>query len=133
MKYAAEVRSSIKRDLGDLAGVRVDAETAVRLNARAIKLALLHVRAGDTVGARARVERRFRDLPGSGTPLDYAEGVKLSIGYVALGNPERALQVLERVRPLSAAFGYGLRDPDLDPIRNNPRFQRLVAAARPPR
>jgi len=51
-------------------------------------------------------------------------------GIYAAGDIARALHILDRV-PLSAEFGVWLKRPDYDPLRANPRFQRLVEEARP--
>jgi hypothetical protein len=50
---------------------------------------------------------------------------------VALREPDRALELLERVRPRGARLWYYLRAPEFDAIRSNPRFARLVAESAP--
>ena len=51
---------------------------------------------------------------------------------VSLGDREAALAFLEHVQPRRARFWSGLRAPEFDPLRSDPRFQRLVEEARPP-
>jgi len=48
-----------------------------------------------------------------------------------VGDYERAIDDLERVVKLPQNWVPGLLriDPDFDPIRNNPRFQKLVVGA----
>jgi hypothetical protein len=94
-----------------------------------VQVAFLDLDSGDTTAARRHIEQLYERLAGRPGPLDWPEGLDLARGYTALGNRARAEEVLERVRP-TAAFGYGLRDPDLAPLRSDARFQRIVSAAR---
>jgi len=52
--------------------------------------------------------------------------------YTLVGQPERALDVLERLLriPYYVSDRWIAIDPNFDPLRNNPRFRRLVAGAR---
>jgi hypothetical protein len=50
---------------------------------------------------------------------------------VALGESDRALELLERVRPRGARLWFYLRAPEFDAIRSNARFGRLVAESAP--
>jgi hypothetical protein len=49
-----------------------------------------------------------------------------------LGAPEKALDQLEPLLkiPYYLSLGWLAIDPDFDPLRRNPRFQKLVASAR---
>jgi hypothetical protein len=51
---------------------------------------------------------------------------------VAVGDRERALDVLERVQPRGAALWFWLRPAGFDALRADLRFERLVAGSQPP-
>ena len=129
------IRSRIERYLGDTATARADAEKALLMDSTSqadVELILLDVQAGDTARARVRVEKRYRSVMGSRTPLEGNQypGKDLAIALAALGDVDRALVALERT-PVTALFWFALRDPGLDPLRDNARFKQLVERTRP--
>ena len=92
--------------------------------------AALQALAGDTAGGRARLEHAFRQLPDT-AHSDYSEAQWLALGFLRTGDADRALSVLEHVRPQGLTIFYIMRDPGFDPIRDTPRFRALVARNRP--
>jgi TolB-like protein/Tfp pilus assembly protein PilF len=134
--YAYYDRARVRLLLGDVSGARRDAETALRIGPAAAAwmegvLANVEVRAGDTSAARERVERLLRsEHANRPTPLPKWY---LAATLVALGDRDRAIRLLERLGPRGPRLWFRLRFPELDPVRSDPRFQRLVEESRPPR
>ena len=129
--YAARARTHLL--LGETSRARADAETAIRLGAgRVGQAALAAVEAceGDTLAAGARIDSV---IAGAGNPpvLGAIEGHWLSSAFAAARRPERAIDVLEEVKPRGWFLSYFLRLPVFDALRSHPRFQRLVAESRP--
>ena len=125
-------RSQVRLLLGERESARKDVETALLLNPgdRETEAALAQVeaRTGDTLDARTRLERLLRERP---TP-DLEEGQYVIVALDALGQRDRALGVLEQLHPRGVQLWSNLRYPEFDPLRSNPRFQRVVAESRPP-
>ena len=125
-------RSQLRLLLGESDSARRDAETGLVLNPRdrqtEAALAQVEARTGDTVGARNRLERLLRERPTPGLE----EGQYVIVALDALGQRDRALGVLERLRPRGVQLWSDLLYPEFDPLRSNPRFQRVVAESRPP-
>ena len=125
-------RSQIRLLLGERESARKDVETALLLNPgdRETEAALAQVeaRTGDTRDARTRLERLLRERP---TP-DLEEGQYVIVALDALGQHDRALGVLERLRPRGVQLWSDLLYPEFDPLRSNPRFQRVLDESRPP-
>lgn len=133
--FAHQWRARHLMQLGDTAGARAEAVTAIRLGVPEggeEVLALAELRAGDAARARARLDRFLRTLPDTG-PLTFQEVVYAAASFVAFGEETRALDLLERVQLRSGAFWSHLRMPEFDAIRRHPRFERLVQESRPPR
>jgi tetratricopeptide (TPR) repeat protein len=131
--YSARVRLQV----GDTAGARraiARALDQVPLSARSIVLAAqaqVDARLGDTATARATVEPLVAALGPDG-PVAMREGTEIGLALIALGDRARALDLLERVRPRGAWLWSYLVMPFYDPVRTDPRFQRLVREAAPP-
>jgi len=128
-------RAALRLAAGDTAGARVDGETAVRLRpgsdslAAEDVLAALDLRSGDTAGARARLARLRPAAPG---PAE--AGVHQAAAWAALlvgaGEQREAMDFLERARVAPAHLRMHLKEPRFDPLRKDPRFQRLMTALR---
>jgi formylglycine-generating enzyme required for sulfatase activity/TolB-like protein len=133
--YAYVLRALAEFRLGDRAEARADAETAARLRAgfrvpgEAV-LALVELQAADTPAARTRVERLERDIRSAGHPT-ITDAAWVGRALVALGESDRALELLERVRPRGARLWFYLRAPEFDAVRSNARFAKLVAESAP--
>ncbi len=122
---------------GDTAGARRAADRAldlVPLSSRAMVLAAhaqVDAGLGDTAAARATIEPLVAAL-GSEGPTGMREGTEIAAALVALGDRGRALDLLERVRPRSAWLWSYLILSWFDPLRTDPRFQRLIRESAPP-
>ena len=133
--YAYVLRALAHLRLGDRAEARADGETAVRLGAgyrvpgEAV-LVLTQLAAGDTAVARARLDQLAERVGGTSGPT-VTDAAWVGRAFVALGEPARALHLLEQVRPRGARLWYYLESRDFDAVRANPRFRRLVEESRP--
>ena len=134
--FAYVVRGAVRFGRGDRAGAQADADAAVRLrppeftfDTEPLVVALLAT-AGDSVSARARAEQLARSLGGSG-PLPYAEAQGAAIAFAWLGEPDRAMDFLERARGGGVYTWWAMQDPALARLTPNPRYQRLLAELAP--
>ncbi len=123
--------------VGDTAGARRAAARMLELvplasRPQAIAVgAQIAARTGDTAAARAAAEPVAASL-GTEGPLAVREGFETALALVALGERGRALDLLERIRPRGAWLWSYLVMPLFDPLRADPRFQRLVRESAPP-
>lgn len=104
-------------------GVRYLVEGSVRRGGARLRVSA----AGDSAAARSALG----ELDATTSSQDPALAMRgfYAAGLVVVGDRERALAVLEAIAS-SDLFVWYLRSPDLDPIRDDPRFQRIEAAAR---
>ena len=122
---------------GDFACARASADAAVRarpadyLVSTEPLLAALEAHDGDTTAARARLDRLLSQRPDP-AHLDYTAAGWIAGGFMRIGERERALQILVSARPRGINLWNNLRDQVFDPIRDDPRFQRLVEETQPP-
>ena len=120
--------------LGDTAGARADALVAARLPSGGhvsdrTLLAMVDGRTGHVRAAQRSVQGLLEALDTSHpSPL---QGPLVALAFITLGDPERGLDVLERVRPRGAALWFWLRFAGFDPVRSDSRFQRVVEESRP--
>jgi adenylate cyclase len=135
---AYALRARVLLQFGDVAGARRDAEVAVHTGAGDPSvgegaLALVEAATGDTLGARLLVDRRLREAS-SPKPWAGLENNRYTLAgaLVALGEHERALDYLEQIRPRNGFLWLQLTTPEFDPIRDHPRFRRLIEESRPP-
>ncbi|HTR21328.1 MAG TPA: hypothetical protein VMH88_10790 [Gemmatimonadales bacterium] len=120
--------------LGDAASARHDAETTDHLSTAdpiqgATVMAMVLAREGDTSAARARLAGVLQARESSAL-LSARDGTWLASALISAGDTLRALDLLDRLKPSYKVWNL-LRFPELDPIRGNPRFQRLVEESRP--
>jgi len=129
-------RSRARLALGDTAGAGADAQRAVELSSGVTRYEALAVDAaaasalGDSMRARRDVALLRAEEPAGLLPV--VRTVLLSDRAAAqLGARDRdgAIATLESVPP-TVLFAWMLRYPDFDAVRADPRFQRIVAAAR---
>lgn len=129
------IRAVLRSNSGEASAARSDAETAQRLSAGdplpELSLAVVEAATGDSGRARLRVQQ-FWDAGRDTLHPAALDAAYAAQAYVALGEPERALALLERVHEPPPRLHYILRYPTFDPIRATPRFQQLFAATRPP-
>ena len=131
--YGYGYRALCRLTVGRTSQAREDAELAIRLGfgpRGEAALAAVEAREGDSLGARRRVHRALREVVDSLRP-DQREAFFFAWALVALNERDRAIELLERVRPRDWQLSYRLRYAGFDPIRADPRFQRLVREVRP--
>ncbi|MDQ1311294.1 MAG: adenylate cyclase, partial [Pseudomonadota bacterium] len=61
-------------------------------------------------------------------PDEFGTAYNLACAYSVLGERDKAIDMLERAaRQGGGNLGWIRQDPDFDSLRDDPRFQRLVA------
>jgi TolB-like protein/Flp pilus assembly protein TadD len=135
--YLHAIRAQIALEQGDTARFRSAVTAAARTRRPEYLLTTEHMvitleaRDSDTASARARLAGLIGTFRDRQHP-SYFEAYSAAIGFVAVGDHDAALAMLESIHPRGLMVGCYLRDPLFDPIRPDPRFQRLVAETRPP-
>ncbi|HTT68428.1 MAG TPA: tetratricopeptide repeat protein [Gemmatimonadales bacterium] len=131
-------RAHTRMLLGDWAGARADAEQAQRLGPQGFTywgeavLAILAVREGDTAQGRGIAARLAEDIEDPRRPtVQQARWIGATLA--AVGEREAALDFLERVpaERRGAELWFFLQFPELDALRDEPRFRQMLASSRP--
>ncbi len=131
--YIYAWRALSRLTVGQTSQARADAELAIRLGSGPYgeaALAAVEAHQGDSVSGRRRVDRLLREAVDSLRP-HFRVARFIGLALVALNEHDRAIDLLERVRPRDWQLSLSLRYAGFDPIRADPRFQRLVEESRP--
>jgi len=128
-------RTLIRLALGDTTGARQDAAASVRVGADfpfwgATATARIALLAPDTTTPGA-IEARLLAATRDPRNLTVVEVLLVNQLLATAGVRDEVLSRLERVEPNTLIF-VSLLDRAFDGLRSDPRFQRLVAASRPP-
>jgi TolB-like protein/Tfp pilus assembly protein PilF len=105
-------------------------------------LALVAIGVGDETGALSLAERGMAARSPQTSAADVSQGIEIVARVAArMGQPDRAIAALEKILsiPGNGALATGMAltpallrlDPMFDPLRNDPRFQKLVASPAP--
>jgi tetratricopeptide (TPR) repeat protein len=135
--YAAYAfRTWVRLRAGDIVGAQADAEMALRTSPSAesyygsAPLAAVAANRGDTVAARRIMTQAM--APFTVRAAGPLVTQMLALGFIAAGQPDEAVAVLERSEPLGALLWISIQFPAFQPLLRMDRFQRLLDATRPP-
>ena len=128
--HAYAIRGGVLLALGDIASARLDARAATRgpqaEQFGAAVLALVEASAGDTATA-APLVRGLAATPRRNIEVD----TRLAAAQLRLGSREAAFETLESHWREDPLLRYFLQFAVLDELRDDPRFQRLLAESHP--
>ena len=132
--YVRVVRGSMALSAGEVDAAHDEAELALALDtvysapARSL-LAMVYAARGDQGRAHREITRAMADLPeGEVAPTEVRF---IAVALVALGLGEQAISLIERARPRGATLWFYLTASGFDPIRSDPRFQKVFGEADP--
>ncbi len=129
-------RGFVRLRHGNITGARDDAAAALRYSPGSEEYYGLSLQAavaaasGDTAQARQLTARALAPFA-SGAPAVFAAQI-IAMGLAATGERDRALDLLERSEPKGAVLWFLMQFPELDALHSDPRYQRVLAASRPP-
>ncbi|MFI5208052.1 MAG: hypothetical protein ACHQU8_07875 [Gemmatimonadales bacterium] len=126
-------RARVRLAQGDTAGAVADATTGAQLAPSGSGILFVRVVVLARAGRRDEAEAAMREASAAGADvLDTPTfGTIYVAALVALGRREDALAAVERIQPRAFELWGQLRAPEFDAIRDDPRFQRVIAEARP--
>jgi tetratricopeptide (TPR) repeat protein len=133
----AYVRRCLARlHLADAEGARMDAARSVALGepgyaGGVVALAMVDIHDGDVTAARTRVDEFIREHVATGAPR-FGHALWLPIALIAIGDHDRALDLIDHVQPRRAEVWAWLRLSEYDAVRTHPRFQRILHESQPP-
>lgn len=128
-------RALLRSRHDDLRFAWADAETAILVGNVMLgqsAAAIVDLKARDTTRARERLSELWTDIQSRGS-LGLRDGKTVAGALALAGQSARAIDVLELVRPRLSLFPNMLRDPNLDRLRQDPRFRSLVTPPNTPR
>ena len=127
---------------GDIAGARREMVTALNLATPSARprvlsmLAVIDARAGDRARAAAEFQQALQSFLGTEQRLPATMSVRdvweLALGAVAVNKADMAIDLLDRAQPRGPWLWSYLTREGFDPIRRDPRFQRMLNETRPP-
>ena len=128
---AYALRAQVRLQLGEFRDAYADAEIAARLSGDRWGDAL---RVLGVAGARDdRAKRQTRQLAQSRLKPSSVVGVRearyLAAALAMIGDGKSAVDALSRAQPKGAELRTALRDPSLDRVRREARFQQLMRTA----
>jgi tetratricopeptide (TPR) repeat protein len=130
------LRALTRARRGEIRFAWADAETGGRLGwpywAQAAG-AIIDARSRDTTSARGRTDALNKATAKTGNRPQQWTGEYLAAALAASGQKDRALDLLEKIQPRGARLWFALSGPDFAPLRNDPRYRKLVAESRPRR
>lgn len=130
------LRALTRARRGELRFAWADAETGGRLGwpywSQAAS-AIVDAASRDTAGARQRTGGITKAAATTGTRPREWTGEYLAAAVAAGGDKNRALDMLEKMRPRGARLWFALTGPDFASLRQESRYRTLVAASRPRR
>ena len=125
---AWSLRGVLRARHKDLRYAWADAETATRLGSGFLGesgSAIIDLISRDTTRARERLTDLWQIVRNQGT-VNARDGHALAVALIALGDTQRAIDVLESVHPRGPWYAAALRDPTFDRARGSARFRSLV-------
>jgi len=125
---AWSLRGVLRARHRDLRYAWADAETATRLGSGFLGesgSAIIDLISRDTTRARERLTDLWQTVRNQGT-VNARDGHALAAALIALGDTQRAIDVLESVHPRGPWYAAALRDPTFDKARGSARFRSLV-------
>ena len=129
-------RSRVRLHRGDRSGALADAEMALRMSPPGEEyyglapLAAVAAADGDSTKARRLMAQAL--APFAKRPFGPIPASAVIFGLVAAGQKPFALDWLERVTPRGAMLWWAMQFSEMDALRDDPRFKRVMDESRPP-